>query len=49
MSLLDFRIEDAAVKYGICWILLKKGNDMIRGLIFKIFPVFGFGKILNRS
>lgn len=55
MFLLDFRmngfilIKDSAVKFGMCWILMKKGNAMIRGFIFKIFLDFGFGRIQNRN
>lgn len=55
MFLFDFRMsgffltEDSAVKFGMCQILVKRGNAMIRGLVFKIFPVFGFGKTLNRN
>lgn len=55
MFRLDFRmsgfilIKGSAVKFGMCCILMKKGNAMIRGFVFKIFPVLGFGKIQNRS
>lgn len=53
--LLDFRmsgfilIKGSAVKFGMCCILMKKGNAMIRGFVFKIFHVLGFGKIQKRS
>lgn len=55
MSLFDFRksifilIEDSSVKFGMCQILMKEENAMIRGFIFKIFPGFGFKKIFQKQ
>lgn len=36
--------EASAVKFEMCWILMKKGNAMIRGVIFKIFSCFWIRK-----
>ena len=51
MFLFNFRmsgftlLEDPVVKFEMCQILMKKENTMIRGLVFKVFPVLGYGKI----